>query len=359
MSEVPIVFDNIVFNLQRAGGVSRVWSKIITSFNDSKNVSFIERYGAEVNIYRSNMSLSPILRDHFLPIHLSRYLNFSHKFYNDKFIFHSSYFRVNSSLGCVNVTTVHDLIYEKFGRGLGALIHLRQKAFALEKSDCIVCVSENTRKDLLEHYPFCADKKVVVIPNGVGKFNLSGVSSNVIDGNSVANYESYFLYVGHRGSCKGFNLIYDVLDMLDDSLKCIVVGEPFTQSEFAEIQARNHTQNIINVGKVSDSHLNILYQNASFFFFPSLYEGFGIPPLEAMEAGCPVLASNRSSIPEVVGDAGVLFDPLDLETLNNGLSRLMRADVKDKLIVLGKERVNSFSWELVVKRYEALYSELI
>jgi glycosyltransferase involved in cell wall biosynthesis len=359
MSEVPIVFDNIVFNLQRAGGVSRVWSKIITPFNDSKNVSFIERYGAEENIYRSSMSLSPILPDHFLPINLSRYLNFSHKFYNDKYIFHSSYFRVNSSSDCVNVTTVHDLIYEKFGRGLGALMHLRQKAIALKKSDCIVCVSENTRKDLLEYYPFCADKKVVVIPNGVGKLNFSGESANFIDGNSAANYGSYFLYVGHRGSCKGFNLIYDVLDMLDDSLKCIVVGEPFTQSEFEEIQARNHTENIINVGKVSDSHLNILYQSANFFFFPSLYEGFGIPPLEAMEAGCPVLASNRSSIPEVVGDAGVLFDPLDLGTLNNGLSRVMRADVKDELIVLGKERVNSFSWELVVKRYEALYSELI
>lgn len=358
MNEVPIVFDNIVFNLQRAGGVSRVWSKIISSFNNSKNVSFIERYGAECNIYRSDMTLSPILRDHFIPIHLSRYLNFSHKFYNDKFIFHSSYFRVNSSPGCVNITTVHDLMYEKFGKGLGALIHLRQKVAALRKSDCIVCVSEHTRKDLLEHYPFCSDKPIVVIPNGVDGFYKSNVNSELFNRTGIEGIDSYFLYVGHRGHCKGFSLVYDALGFLEGSLKCLVVGDPFAQDELSEIVTRGYEQNIINVGKVSDAELNDLYSQASFLFFPSLYEGFGIPPLEAMMAGCPVLASNRSSVPEVVGDAGILFDPSDLETLKSGILRVLQADVRDKLIVAGNERARSFSWKSVVERYAALYDEL-
>jgi glycosyltransferase involved in cell wall biosynthesis len=355
---MPIVFDNIVFNLQRAGGISRVWSKIIEQINNEGNIFFIEHDGVNDNIYRRNMTLAPIVQDHRLPVMVSRYMNFSRPFFHDEFVFHSSYFRVNSAPGCVNVTTVHDLIYEKFGKGLGALIHLRQKAVALRKSDCIVCVSEHTRKDLLEHYPFCSDKRIDVIPNGVDGFCKSNVNSELFNRTGIKGIASYFLYVGHRGDCKGFSFVYDALGFLEGSLQCVVVGDPFTQDELSEIVTRGYEKNIINVGKVSDAELNDLYSQASFFFFPSLYEGFGIPPLEAMMAGCPVLASNRSSVPEVVGDAGILFDPSDLETLKSGLLRVLQADVRDELIVVGAERARSFSWKSVVERYATLYDEL-
>lgn len=346
-----------MFNLQRTGGISRVWSKIIEPFNNEDNVCFIEHNGVNDNIYRRNMTLAPTVQDHRLPVQVSRYVNFARPFFQDEFVFHSSYFRINSSPGCVNITTVHDLIYEKFGKGLGALIHLRQKAVALRKSDCIVCVSEHTRKDLLELYPFCSDKRIVVIPNGVDGFYKSNINSDLFNRAGIEGIASYFLYVGHRGGCKGFSLVHDALDFLDGSLQCIVVGVPFTQDELAEIAARGHEKNILNVGKVSDAELNDLYSHANFFFFPSLYEGFGIPPLEAMLAGCPVLASNRSSVPEVVGDAGILFDPSDLETLKAGLSRVLQLDVREQLIALGIERVRNFSWKSVVERYAALYSE--
>jgi mannosyltransferase len=257
------------------------------------------------------------------------------------------------------VTTVHDLIYEKFCKGIGATVHLRQKEVALRKSNCIVCVSENTRKDLFEHYPFCIDKKVVVISNGVDSFFKSEETSQLISKIGLNNTSSYFLYVGNRGGCKGFSVTYDALDFLQGSLPCLVVGDPFTTNELSEIRARGHENNIFNLGKVSDIELNNLYSKASFFFFPSLYEGFGIPPLEAMMAGCPVLASNCSSVPEVVGDAGILFDPIDLASLRNGLSRIMQTDVKLELISLGLKRSSSFNWNSVIDAYSALYSELL
>lgn len=352
-----IVFDNIVFNLQRAGGISRVWSKIIEPYNGSDGAIFIEHTGGVNNIYRRNMSLAPLVRDHRLPLQVARYVNFSRKFFNEDFVFHSSYFRVNSAPGCVNITTVHDLIYEKFGKGVGALLHLRQKAAALRKSDCIVCVSEHTRKDLLQYYPFCIDKRLVVIPNGVEGFYKSAFNNELFRRIGIED-TSYFLYVGHRGGCKGFNLVHDVIGILEGGLRCVVVGDPFSQSELAEISIRGHEKKILNVGKVSDSELNDLYSQASFFFFPSLYEGFGIPPLEAMLTGCPVLASNCSSVPEVVGEAGILFDPSDLASLRNGLSRVLQADGREKLIALGIERARNFSWKAVIERYATLYSEV-
>jgi len=354
---LSIVFDNIAFNLQRAGGISRFWSKIIDPYKSSPDARFIEHVGGGENIYRRQMALSASLQDHRLPVWIARYLNFSRRFFKEGFVFHSSYFRVNSAPGCANITTVHDLIYEKFGGRLGSPLHVIQKKTALRKSDCIVCVSDYTRKDLLEYYPFCSDKRVIVIPNGVDGFYPFHVDADLFHRLNLKDDGSYFLYVGHRGSCKGFALIHDALDLLEGALQCVVVGSPFNQAELTEISKRGHQSKILHAGKVNDSELNCLYSHARFFFFPSLYEGFGIPPLEAMMSGCPVLASNRSSVPEVVNDAGVLFDPSDLGTLKNGLLRILQAEARKDLISRGLERASRFSWRSVVERYATLYSE--
>ncbi len=356
---MSIVFDNIVFNLQRTGGISRFWSKIIEPYCGADHVAFIEHSGGSQNLYRNNMSVDPRVPDHRLPTQIARYVNFSRKFFNDDFVFHSSYFRVNVTPGCVNLTTVHDLIYEKFVKGVGARLHLKQKASALHKSDCIVCVSENTRKDLLEYYPFCVNKRVVVIPNGVSVFHENKINHALFQRAGLDNTEAYFLYVGHRGRCKGFNLVHDVIDILGRELLCVVVGDPFSKNEIRTIHDHGHETKILNVGKVSDSELNVLYSQARFFFFPSLYEGFGIPPLEAMSAGCPVLASNCSSVPEVVGAAGVFFDPLNLPSLTKGLLRVLQSDVRAELIALGIEHAKKFSWESIIARYSFLYSDLL
>ena len=358
---MKLVFDNVVYCLQRSGGVSRFWSKIIQPYICDNSSLFIDRGECNNNIYRQDIKIAPkvCMRDHLFPIKIARYLNFNQRFFDDKYVFHSSYFRINDVPGCLNITTVHDLIYEKFVSGIGSALHLHQKVVALHKSDCIVCVSEHTRKDLLEHYPFCSDKNIAIIPNGVAGFYKSNLYTDLFQRKSIKGSKSYFLYVGHRGGCKGFSLILDVLDYLEGSLQCVVVGDPFTSDELIKVDAWVKKKNILNVGRVSDTELNELYSHASFFFFPSLYEGFGIPPLEAMMSGCPVLASNRSSVPEVVGDAAILFDPADLASLKSGLSRVLQADVREKLIALGTARADIFSWESVVQRYAALYSRLL
>jgi glycosyltransferase involved in cell wall biosynthesis len=138
-----------------------------------------------------------------------------------------------------------------------------------------------------------------------------------------------------------------------------VVGAPFNSSELARIAERGRGDKIVMAGKVNDTELNLLYGHARFFFFPSLYEGLGIPPLEAMQAGCPVLASNRSSVPEVIGDAGILFDPGDIETVRSGLSSILDEQVVRGLIESGKKRVAEFSWNSIIDAYADLYESLL
>jgi glycosyltransferase involved in cell wall biosynthesis len=292
---VRIVFDNVVFSLQRGGGVSRFWSKIIEPYvNDSQSL-FVERTGTE-NIYRRHIAIQNVLSDHRLPLMWSRYLNFRRKFFDSAFVFHSSYFRINAVSGCENVTTVHDLMYEKFGSGIGRDLHVRQKKRALRNASAIVCVSEHTRSDLLEQYDFCNSKRILVIPNGVDGFHPTPYEEAFFRRFGLEDRHPYFLYVGSRGTCKGFHLIHDALEICGH-MSCVVVGEPFTTDENISVEKHGHTKKVINVGKIDDSDLNRLYGQARFLFFPSLYEGFGIPPLEALLAGCPVVASNKASIP--------------------------------------------------------------
>jgi mannosyltransferase len=354
---MALVFDNIVYKLQRAGGISRFWSKITAPYLESAH--FIEQQGAERNIFRQEQRIRHIDPDHRLPERIARYLNFNRPgSKSGRFVFHSSYYRINKAPGCVNVTTIHDLIYEKFGEGVGARLHLWQKARALRSSDCIVCVSRHTRDDLLEHYPFCAEIPLHVIPNGVSPIDaeLRALSPDELP--SPLGGRRYFLYVGNRGACKGFERIHAALRLAPD-LCCAVVGDPFDAAELSAIGAKGDAGRILNVGKVSDRTLRTLYAHAHFFFFPSLYEGFGIPPLEAMQMDCPVIASDRSSIPEIVGSAALLFDPDDPASLRHALERLATPGTRDALVETGRSRVREFSWDAAVNAYARLYEQLL
>jgi len=354
-----IVFDNIVYSLQRSGGISRFWSKITEPYLDS--VPFIERADATGNLYRQAQQIANVLPDHKLFKTLSRYVNFRLEAGGAPHIFHSSYYRINRARGAINVTTIHDLIYERFG-GLqvGSRLHIAQKRRSLAAADCIVCVSEHTRSDLYEYYPLTRDKRVLVIPNGVdpvpADVPAQAPGSTV---RAAAERGAFFLYVGHRGSCKGFDRVYQALKLCDSGIRCIVVGDSLQKHEQEDIAAAGLTDHVLSVGRVSDNDLAFLYSHAAFFFFPSLYEGFGIPPLEAMQFGCPVLASNRSSVPEVVGAAGVLFDPDDAASLEAGLARIQAPELRAGFINAGHERAAALSWQSATVQYRDLYAELL
>ncbi len=357
-----IVFDNITFSLQKVGGVSRFWSHLIAGFSSRDDVCFLEAESDIDNVYRKGMMLPRTISvSRYRSIWIYRYLDIDSKValgrVDNCTVFHSSYYRLCTGGGISNITTVHDMIYEKFIHGPSRWVHTCQKRHALEASVCIVCVSENTKKDLLKYYPECKQKDVRVIPNGVSGF-LNMVKHYDFNINGVNVFrESYFLYVGHRsGGAKAFDRVYTALSFLTN-VKLVVVGDPFVTAEIKKMQSHGYCDRIINVGRVTDEYLNVLYSNAEFLFFPSIYEGFGIPPLEAMMAHCPVLASNRSSIPEVVGDAALLFDP-DVESeIKDAIKAVTNASIRESLIAEGIKRASYFAWDFVIDQYNEVYRE--
>jgi len=358
-----ILLDNIAFELQRAGGVSLVWRAILEQcFKDNDinlNLNLLNRKND--NIFCPDIPVHiPVLTEK-TPLSIRRYLDIPKSM--PAKVFHSSYFRVHGNKKVKNVVTVHDFVYEKYDQGLRKHIHLFQKMRALKAADAIICVSENTKMDLLDYHPWLSSREIRVIHNGVGQdfYPNSLAKSEMMTDYKVER--PYLLYVGGRNSHKNFNAALMSLNLkaakeINLGLR-VVGGGPFTKSEFESINKLNLLNNVKYVGQVENSKLNQLYNEAFAFIYPSFYEGFGIPPLEAMAAGCPVICSNASSIPEVAGTAGLYFSPNEPESVENYLVLLQESTYRKKIIDMGLSRSAQFSWEKTGLETVKLYKEML
>lgn len=346
---MKIVFDNLIYSWQRCGGISVVWSNLIEKLmHMTKDVEFLEYEGAEnFNLSRKTLSL-PKDKIHVLSrkwFKLKRYMDPSYTC-SDKFIFHSSYYRVCNDSNAINITTVHDFAYELFEKNpIIKFMHCRQKHRAIRKSDHIVCISENTRKDLLRFLPEINQDKISVIYNGVdGKFKRI----------ESAEQKDYALFVGKRDRYKNFKSLVPPLAQLGRKLK--IVGVPLTKEEICIMESES--LNYEYCGMVSDKELNKLYSEAFCLLYTSSYEGFGLPVLEAQMAGCPVIALNASSIPEVIGNRSLLIDCITKEQLEEKLNMLKDEKLRQTIIAEGIANAERFSWDKMADEYYALYANL-
>jgi glycosyltransferase involved in cell wall biosynthesis len=233
--------------------------------------------------------------------------------------------------------------------------HAEEKRRAIMAAQAVICISENTKNDLLERYPVAPEKVRVT-------HLASAIDASLANGPEPVPERRYFLYVGLRYGYKNFNGLLTAfaraLSARPDLALC-VVGAPFSDSESKLIAGLGLTTAVEHYGQVSDAHLAKLYQQSVAFVYPSFYEGFGIPPLEAMACGTPVVASNRSSIPEVVGDAALLFDPEKTDELTDILIKLADdSPERQRLIAKGLERVKAFSWNKTVSQTLQIYREV-
>ena len=208
---MKIIFDNIVFSLQKAGGISVFWYEIISKLilDEEFDAYFIEYKNNRQNIFARELNInnSKIFQKTDLLLSVKRYLNICVKM-NKKFIFHSSYYRTNFNRKAINVTTVHDFTYEKYSKGIKRWLHCKQKYHAINKSDIIVCISENTKNDLLTYLPKTNINKIRVIYNGVSD-DYFRLTENEL--NNTSNSFSYVLYIGSRESYKRFDLAVKAL----------------------------------------------------------------------------------------------------------------------------------------------------
>lgn len=251
------------------------------------------------------------------------------------------------------VVTIHDLSYFYFPQEFlkKDLFQLKNwTEYSVKKAVKIIAVSKTTKKDLLKFYHI-ADKKVEVIYNGFSRKKL-------IDYHSCKNFKSlflrskkFFLSVGTIQPRKNYETLIDAFNLLlkeKPEYYLIIVGKKgwLYEKIFNKVHQLGLNNKIIFTGYLKDEELSYLYQKATSFVFPSLYEGFGIPLLEAMNFGCPVISSFSSCLPEIGGEACLYFDPLSPQDLKEKMIELLKKEeLKKELIKKGKERIKFFSWE--------------
>ena len=268
------------------------------------------------------------------------------------------------------VVTIHDCIHLRFPQYLpNRVAHLYARMFlssAARKAARVITVSEASKRDIIELLHTPADK-VEVVYNGFDERLTSPSPDDEARVRDRFQLDAPFvLYAGNIKPHKNVDRLIEAFAELRqrglDSVKLLIIGDDISKYSNLRRLVHRHQlhQQVRFLGFVSTDTLAALYQLAQVFVFPSLYEGFGLPPLEAMANGTPVITSNVSSLPEVVGDAALLIDPLDAHSLADAMYRVLtESDLRADLVRRGRERVKAFSWDRSVSRTHRIYRDVV
>jgi len=339
-----IAIDGIIFSLQKQGGISVYFRKLLdylksqrvqtTLTLDGPVRQGVSGCGAEVSVMRRRARF------------LERYR--SCRALPGASVFHSSYYRRSNDGNLPTVVTVHDFIYERFSRGPRRWVHTMQKHNAICAAHAVICISESTRQDLLEHLGVRNEQAIHVIHNGV-----SAIFRPVALTPSSA---LYVLYVGLRGGYKNFALVLKAMEFLSDFELHCVGGGPLQPGELAGVPD-SVASRVRHVGFVDDETLNVLYNQAVCLVYPSSYEGFGMPVVEAMRAGCPVVSVECKAVMEVGGNALTIAEGLDPRALADAILKTTSSD-RAGLIERGLSVAQAYSWEKTHARTLEVYRSL-
>lgn len=256
------------------------------------------------------------------------------------------------------IATIHDIIHIKYPEYLkNNAARLYSKVLmrhAVKSATHIFTVSKNSKKDIKKYYSI-SENKITITYNAVDeKFTKLNETDYdyLYNKYSIPKNKSILLYVGNLKPHKNINIVFQALSLMEYNMRplLILTGKSFDGVSIEEFEKKyGLSDNVITTGAVDEKDIIGLYNLADIFVFPSLYEGFGIPPLEAMACGTPVISSNSSSLPEVVGDAALLFDPNDAIKLRNHISGLLTNKVLyQEMIEKGYGQLKKFNWKSTI-----------
>lgn len=254
------------------------------------------------------------------------------------------------------VLTVYDMIHELYPQYFKGQENVSiNKKTLLEKASKVIAVSENTKKDILKIYPHINASKIEVIYHG----NSLHVDKNV----TVNLPQSYILFVGMREHYKNFNFflkaVHNLLITNENLYVVCAGGGNFSEDETQFINSLGLKRKVIQYN-FKDNELGMIYNKARCFVFPSEYEGFGIPVLEAMACGCPVVLTNASSFPEVAQDAGIFFESNNSNDLQKKINLVLtNNEIAQKYREKGLQQVKKFDWDKAAKQCLELYKNAI
>lgn len=397
---MKILYDTQCFNTQKFGGISRYFCEIMKNLPNAAEISLPCIYSDNEYLKQANLvSLKEFKDKNSFECFLSG-INFIGKkqlysfkkrvltsiFFKNKFhrrnlspivinkqecikalqnqdfdVFHPTYFDPYflEYIGQKPFAlTIHDMIYELYPEFFSnAEEIIKNKKLLAEKAAKIIAVSNKTKEDIVKFYGSSFADKIEIIYHGSSLKASYPASEST---NFKTRFGRYFLYTGARNVYKNFLFMIESCAefLIEKDLKIVCSGSPFSDIEQKFFDSLNISNRVIHYF-ASDNELFWLYKNAIAFIFPSYYEGFGIPILEAFEAETPCLLAKSSCFPEIAEDAALYFDPKAKNEIVSAMSNVLDKNIAGHLVEKGKERLKDFSWKKTAERTLNIYKSLL
>ncbi|WP_234736669.1 glycosyltransferase family 4 protein [Tellurirhabdus bombi] len=369
---MTVLFDHQTFSLQEYGGISRYICELMTGIEqfEQQQAQLSLRWSNNVHLTTSGFPVKPFFQA--TNVYKKRSLLYQ---LNKKFcqfdiprqafdVFHATYYDPYflPLLGSrPSVVTMHDLIHERFGSRFNHLandqIVVKWRQQLISRVSRFIAVSESTRNDLMEYLNIPAER-IQVIHHGAPQIGQFAIKPRPVVGPQA---KDYLLFVGNRFSYKNFKpFLQAVAPLLSRHCLHLICagGGAFSREEIRMLADLRLTERVSQV-PINDLVLSSLYRYARAFVFPSLYEGFGLPILEAFGCECPCAVSETSSLPEVAGSAAVYFNPEDQESMTHSVERLVLDDsLRNELVAKGNQQLLRFSWKETAQKTTDLYRSL-
>ena len=376
---MDIVVDTHIYKLHPNGGICRIFNETLPRMceMDEKLKFLMLRNGISIDqiaprhqrIYYSHyqQNLSEFSRKEWRNPLVDKVLSkITHRLLREcgkNQIWHSTYYTQPETWKGKRVVTVADLIGEKFqvfGKEFFPETQRKWMRSCVENSDAIICISETTKQDLLEIYKTVDSEKVRVVhlSCGDGFYRMDEVNfSEELESIDVP----YFMYIGHRDYYKNFKILCEAFAKWGkrNDFMIVAVGKPCQEGELELWEELSILDRVKVLNELDDEKVCQLYNKATAFVYPSLYEGFGIPLLEAMHCGCPIIASDIPSTREIAQDCPIYFSPENAEGLINAFETVIREGRESERVSKGSQRKNYFSWDRSAKETLDLYKSLV
>jgi glycosyltransferase involved in cell wall biosynthesis len=376
---MKILFDNQIFQVQEVGGISRYFVEIMKYFNEFNKCQYDLPINTSNNSHLLNSNIGNIK-----PVNISKdrflfgskfkgkasiynyFINYKNNYLQKKLLtsknydlFHPTYYDPYF-LKYINnkpfVLTIYDMIHEKFPNYFAPGNKTPKiKKLLAEKALKIIAISENTKLDIIKHYNI-PEKKIAVIHFGHTKFPASGTEI------TPELPKKFILFVGTRKIYKNFDFFVRAIAPLlnkDKDLYLICAGTEFDKNE-------KNNFNILNISDqlrsylVDGEDLSNLYKNALCFVFPSLYEGFGLPTLEAFACGCPAIISDNSCMREIGGGAAVYINPESHEDIMDKVENIIyNSNLRNEMAMNGFKKIQEFSWMKCAEKTLSVYESIV
>lgn len=360
---MKIFYDGLIFTLQRYGGINTLFQALAEQLLKIDPATELRLFKYPQDQRLSNLYYMAKIGTLMRKIDALKITSSASRFKPD--IYHTTYFRIPDPKPAKTVITIYDMIYEKYAASMaGSARIIKEKKKAIERADLVITISESTKRDILDYYGRSSKEVAVVYLAAGPEFSPAKEEEKKSFRDRYRLNKPYILYVGKRNGYKNFKLLLQTFSQWpgrrEFDLVCAGGGAHWSDEEARIIGARDLTGRVKLFPALDIHSLRLFYAAARVFVYPSQYEGFGLPLLEAMQCQTPVIAANSSSLPEVLGEAGLYFELNNDAELLSCLEKICGDEgFRSAMVSKGTKRAGLFSWEKTAAETLNLYKKLL